>query len=262
MPYDCLPSPRPWRSVFLSDVHLGSAGCRAAHLLRFLDGIDTERLYLVGDIIDAESLSERFFWPRLHNEVMNRLFRLAQAGMRVVYIPGNHDACARAHVGLRIGRIEIHRHAVHLAGNGRRYLVMHGDEFDHHLDRRSWQNQLGAVVYRQLVRVNSSVNDWRDRNGRVYLPLASAIKQRSSRARRYIEQYRAACLASAAARGLDGAITGHIHRPEIHGSAGQLYMNCGDWVEHCTAIGEDEDGRFELISPAVGIKRDPQRAAA
>jgi UDP-2,3-diacylglucosamine pyrophosphatase LpxH len=241
-----------YRTVFISDVHLGSPGCRATQLLRFLDAVAAETLYLVGDIVDAESLARRFYWPDAHNEVLARLLAAARGGTRVIYVPGNHDAQARAFCGQRLGRIEVQRHALHAAADGRRYLVVHGDEFDAHLGRGTdWSHRIGALVYRQLLRLNGRVNDWRDRAGRDYWPVASAIKHRSVRAVRYMERFRAAALAAAAARGVDGCVVGHIHRPEAFESAATAYLNCGDWVEHCTALGERADGRVELVNGAA-----------
>jgi UDP-2,3-diacylglucosamine pyrophosphatase LpxH len=256
------------RTLFLSDIHLGSPGCQAALLLKFLRHYNATRIYLVGDIVDAESLARRFFWPQAHNEVLRELLDHARQGTRIVYLPGNHDRQARAWCGLTFGQIEVRRHAVHLTASGRRYLVMHGDRLDRHLDRHSWMNRLGGQAYRQLLRLNSHVNARRHRAGLGYWPLASIIKHRSAAVRRYIERFRRAAIDHATQRKVDGCIVGHIHRPEIVRSGSLEYLNCGDWVEHCTALAEHTDGRMELIDwpalaagePAAGNRLLPQAA--
>lgn len=239
--------PENLRTVFISDVHLGSAGCRARMLAEFLRRTTARTIFLVGDIVDAEALSRRWYWPKAHEDVVQTLFTLARRGHRVVYIPGNHDNLVRAYYGMRFGRIEVRRQAVHETADGRRLLVMHGDEFDRYLDRDTLLTRLGALIYNQLLTLNSRVNDWRERAGRPYWPIASAIKHKSSKAHAYMEAFRATAIEHARARGFDGCVTGHIHRPEIHDAGGTAYLNCGDWVEHCTAVGEHADGRMELI---------------
>lgn len=245
-----------FRSLFLSDIHLGSPGCQAQLLLAFLNRCSAKTIYLVGDIIDAESLMRRFYWPRLHNDVLRALHDHARRGCRMVYLPGNHDAQARAWCGTVLGQIEIRRHLLHTTAAGKRYLVMHGDRLDRHLDRHTWLNRAGATAYRQLVRLNSQVNAWRQREGLDYWPLASIVKHRSKAARRYIDRFRNAALDHATARNLDGCIVGHIHRPELRQTGRVHYLNCGDWVEHCTALAEHVDGRMELIDwPAQAGQR-------
>jgi UDP-2,3-diacylglucosamine pyrophosphatase LpxH len=237
----------PFRTLFISDVHLGSPGCRAEMLLEFLQRIRAETLFLVGDIVDVESLSQRFFWPQHHNDVLRAFLAHARRGTRVVYIPGNHDIQARAYAGLNFGRVEIRRHAIHESAAGKKYLVMHGDELDQHLRRDAWRHRLGSLAYRHLLKLNGHVNDQRRKAGLNYWPLASSLKHRSRAAQAYMENFRAAAIACAASRGVDGCITGHIHRPEIYVAEGIEYLNCGDWVEHCTGLAEHTDGRLELI---------------
>jgi UDP-2,3-diacylglucosamine pyrophosphatase LpxH len=241
------PAAAKFRSLFISDVHLGSPGCQASLLMAFLRRFSAETLFLVGDIFDAESLARRFYWPQAHNEVLRALLDHARCGTRIVYIPGNHDIQARAWCGLTFGRIEIRRQLLHTTAAGKRYLVLHGDQFDRHLDRSAWRHRLGAVTYRALVQVNSRVNAWRQRNGLGYWPIASEIKHRSRSARQYIDRFRTTALAHAAHRRVDGCVVGHIHRPEMRTENGIDYLNCGDWVEHCTALAEHADGRMELI---------------
>lgn len=246
------PEPLVCRTVFLSDVHLGSAGCQAARLLDFLGRVRPQTLYLVGDIVDMESLSRRFFWPQAHNDVLRAFLGAAKRGTRVVYVPGNHDLPARGYAGLKFGRVEIRREALHETATGRRLLVMHGDALDGHLDRDAWLNRLGAFAYRHLLRLNSRVNRWRDRAGLGYWALASDLKHRSRAAQLYMDRFRELAVAHARERQFDGCIVGHIHRPGTSEHDGITYMNCGDWVEHCTALVEHADGRFELIDWARG----------
>jgi UDP-2,3-diacylglucosamine pyrophosphatase LpxH len=245
------------RTLFLSDVHLGSIGCRAAMLGEFLRHTTARTIYLVGDIVDYAALARRFYWPHAHDEVLRTLVSLARRGHRIIYVPGNHDIAARAYCGMRFGRIEVRRQAVHRAADGRRLLVMHGDELDRHMNRDSLLNRVGEVVYARLLALNSHVNDWRDRAGLGYLPIASAIKHKSRKAHRYMEAFRAQAIEHARERGFDGCITGHIHRPEVHEDGSTAYYNCGDWVEHCTALGERADGRIELIEWARQPARFP-----
>lgn len=239
--------PKTVRALFLSDIHLGSPGCQATLLLGFLRSYTAATIYLVGDIVDAESLAQRFYWPQAHNDVLRALLGHARKGAQVIYIPGNHDIQARAYCGLNFGRIQLRRKAVHKTATGKRYLVMHGDRLDREIDGHAWLHRLGAFTYRHLVRLNGHVNAWREREGLGYWPLASIIKHRSRAARRYIERFRAAAIAHAAQRRLNGCIVGHIHRPEMVQAQGIDYLNCGDWVEHCTALAEHMDGRMELI---------------
>jgi UDP-2,3-diacylglucosamine pyrophosphatase LpxH len=244
--------PTCFRSLFISDVHLGNPGCQAEFLLEFLRRMNAETIYLVGDIVDAESLGRRFYWPKAHNDILRALLDHARRGTRVIYVPGNHDVQARAYCGLAFGPIEIRRQAIHETVQGKRYLVMHGDELDRHLDRRAWVHLIGALTYRQLVRLNSSVNGWRRRAGLDYWPVAAVLKRRSSAAQIYIERFRSAAVRRVLRLGLDGCILGHIHRPEIMSRDHIDYLNCGDWVEHCTAIAEDPQGRMHLIDwPAL-----------
>lgn len=236
-----------FRTVFVADVHLGSIGCQAEKLAGFLARIHADTLYLVGDIVDLESLSRRFFWPQAHNDVLRALLGHARRGSRVIYVPGNHDVAARAYGGLTFGRVEIRREVVHEGAGGQRLLVMHGDALDRHLGRDAWLSQVGSVAYRHLLHLNGRINRWRARAGLGYWPLASTLKHRSRAARAYMGRFRDAALAHARARAFDGCILGHIHRPEVHEREGVTYMNCGDWVEHCTALVEHADGRFELL---------------
>ena len=238
---------RHYRSLFLSDIHLGYHGCNADLLLAFLRGSRTQNLYLVGDIVDLISLNNRPFWPQAHNDVIRAILGKAKHETRVVYIPGNHDAQFRDYCGLTFGNVEIRRRCIHTSLQGRRYLVTHGDEFDGHVACSAWRSAVGAFAYRRILYFNARINRARSRFGYPYWSLAAFIKEKSGSARRYIERYREAATAAAARRGLDGIICGHIHRPEVTQVDGIEYLNDGDWVDNCSLLVEHTDGQMELL---------------
>ncbi len=236
-----------YRSIFISDVHLGYHSCRAEMLLSFLRASRTQNLYLVGDIVDLESLSRSFHWPQSHSDVVRTLLGKAKHGSRVVYIPGNHDASFRDYCGLKFGNVEIRRRCLHTTVDGRKFLVTHGDEFDSHVTCSPWLNSLGRFAYRRMMAVHTLYNRARAQLGYRYWSLASFLKRRSASAQQYIERYSKAACDSASRRGLDGIICGHIHRPDQCDIDGVTYINDGDWVENCTALVEHLDGRLELL---------------
>ncbi len=235
------------RTAFISDVHLGTPGCQAELLLDFLDHLHCTSLYLVGDIVDLEALERRPWWHASHSAVLSRLRRLASDGTRLIYIPGNHDAPMRALAGLSIGDwLSIEHEAIHLAADGRRYRVSHGDEFDDERLDSDWRLVLGERLHRILCLGHRLANRLRRRLGRGYRPYTVEIKPRIPAVRRYIEHYAARVAADTAARGLDGHIGGHIHLGQVAMQGRVSLLNDGDWVEHCTALLEDHEGRFEL----------------
>lgn len=237
-----------FRSVFVSDVHLGYHGCRAELLLSFLRNTRTEQLYLVGDIVDLESLQNQFCWPQAHSDVVRTLLGKATHGTRVIYIPGNHDHQFREYCGLRFGNVEVRRRCLHTTADGKRYLVTHGDEYDARVALNPLVSWVGDWLYRQMMFVHSQMNQVRLKLDMGYWSLATFLKQRSGTAQRYIDRYKDAVTAVASRRRLDGVICGHIHRPEQDHRNGIAYINDGDWVENCTALVEYQDGRFELIN--------------
>lgn len=236
-----------FRSVFLSDVHLGTPDCKAAYLLDFLDRMCCEQLYLVGDIIDLEALSRRRGWRREHGDVLRKLFDIAREGTRVTYIPGNHDAALRALAGQSIGGIDIALDAEHTGADGRRYRVSHGDEYDAEHVGRSWMYWLGDALHRVGCWSNRRMHAWRRRRNKPYLPLSIILKSRIGRAMAYIRDFESRVIERARADGLDGHICGHIHFGHVRQEDGVLYLNDGDWVEHCTALVEDATGAMELL---------------
>jgi UDP-2,3-diacylglucosamine pyrophosphatase LpxH len=236
-----------FRSVFISDVHLGFRGCSAQYLLDFLHSVETDTLYLVGDIIDLWSLKRSFFWPQEHNDVIRTILGKAKAGTRVIYIPGNHDSVFREYHGLVFGNVEIHREIVHENADGRRFLVLHGDEFDSVIKASPLLEALGNRAYAFILRLNRYVNFFRRRFGFPYWSIAAFLKHKVKNAVTYIANFERALADEARRRGLDGTICGHIHRAEITDIDGILYCNDGDWVESCTVLTEDFDGRMALL---------------
>jgi UDP-2,3-diacylglucosamine pyrophosphatase LpxH len=235
------------RSVWVSDVHLGSRACRASLVLDFLRRTRCEVLYLLGDIIDLESLRREFYWPESHTEVLRTIIEKSRAGTRVIYIPGNHDDELRAYAGLKIGNIEISDPVVHTTALGQRLLVLHGDQFDFVVRGTGLRVRLGAHACRALLALNRFVHWLNDLVGRPYWSLAQHVKSRFGFVRRYVERYQQATLAAAREADVDGIICGHIHKAEMTELDGLVYCNDGDWVESCTALVEDESGRLSLL---------------
>jgi UDP-2,3-diacylglucosamine pyrophosphatase LpxH len=260
------------RTVWISDIHLGTAGCNADLLLDFLKSIQPETLYLVGDIIDGWKLKRGWYWPARHNDIVRRILKLAARGTRVIYIPGNHDEMLRPYAGLSLGGVEIALEAVHTTADGRRLLVCHGDEFDAIVLYHRWLAWAGDVGYELLLRLNVQFNRARRRLGLPYWSISAHIKKRVKNAVAFIGRFEAAVAEAARLRGLDGVVCGHIHSAEIRDIGGITYLNDGDWVESCSALAEHADGRIEIIDwahhartrPAglAGVQAAPLSAAA
>jgi UDP-2,3-diacylglucosamine pyrophosphatase LpxH len=236
-----------FRSIFISDVHLGLRDCQAAYLLDFLRSTACEHLYLVGDIVDFENMQQAPYWHGSHSEVLSEILAHAARGTAVTYIPGNHDAVLRRFAGQRVGGVEIALGAVHVGADGRRYRVSHGDEFDGDHSAPVWLVRLGDVLQRFICSLNRRMNVLRRWLGLGYAPLSIAIKSRIATAARFIRDFESRVAESARANGFDGHICGHIHYGRIEDRDGVLYINDGDWVEHCTALVEHGDGAFELM---------------
>lgn len=234
------------RSIFLSDVHLGSRGCRAEVLLALLEAVRVEQLVIVGDLIDFWSLRRLFHWPPAHTAVLRQLLAHTREGARLIYVPGNHDAELREFVGSVFGRVEIHRDYVHRTARGERLLVLHGDEFDGVVKCAPWLAALGSRIYDATLELNRHFNRIRSAMGYSYWSLASYLKSKVPNARAYIEAFEHAAVHEARRRDLDGVVCGHIHRPQLRQIDGLLYCNDGDWVENCSALVEDRNGRLSL----------------
>ncbi len=238
---------RHFRTVWISDVHLGFRGCSAEYLLEFLRSFECDTLYLVGDIIDLWQLKKRPSWPQAHNDVLRTILGKAKHGTRVVYVPGNHDDPARDYAGLAFGNVHIERETIHTLATGERLLVLHGDEFDTVVQCSPWAAHFGALLYAWLIELNHVVNWCRRRLGFPYWSLAAFLKHKVKNAVQYIGNYEAAVVHAARQRGVDGVVCGHIHRAEFTELRGLKYLNCGDWVESCTALTEAKDGTLDLV---------------
>ena len=238
---------RRYRTVWVSDIHLGTRGCNARMLIDFFDHVDCETMYLVGDIIDGWRLKKRLFWPPEHNDIVWRVLKRARRGTRVVYIPGNHDEMFRQFAGMDFGGVEVALQAVHETADGRRLLVLHGDEFDTVMLAHRWLAFLGDTAYTALMKCNYVVNRVRTRLGLPYWSLSKMAKHRVKNAVQFIGRFEEVVAHEAKARGVDGVVCGHIHDAEMRDIDGVTYYNDGDWVEGCTALVEHFDGRMEVL---------------
>ena len=238
---------RRYRSVFISDIHLGTRGCQADMLLDFIRHMECEQLYLVGDIIDGWKLRSGWYWPQSHNDVVQKILRMARKGVKVTYVPGNHDEVVRDFCGVHFGGVVVARDAIHETADGRRYLVTHGDEFDGVVTHARWLAFVGDYAYRMALLVNTLFNRVRRRLGFGYWSVSAYLKTRVKNALQFIENFEAAVAEEARRRGVDGVICGHIHKAEMRWIDGVEYINDGDWVESCTALAEHPDGRLEII---------------
>ena len=235
------------RAVWISDIHLGSSHSKAKQLLDFLDCLECEHLYLVGDIIDLLAMQRRVHWPKDHNRVISKIMKLSRKKMRVTYVPGNHDHAFRTLCNNELGNIQIRRRLVHQTLTGRRLLVTHGDELDYAVRYSRLNRIIGDFAYDGLMRLNRWVDIIRERTGRSYWSLAHWVKKNSIQAERAIDAYQRAAIHLAADKGFDGIVCGHLHYPTLREESGILYCNDGDWVENCTALIEDNSGQLRLL---------------
>jgi UDP-2,3-diacylglucosamine pyrophosphatase LpxH len=239
---------RRFRTLFISDVHLGARGSQADKLLDFLRSHDADTIYLVGDIVDGWALKSNWYWPQSHNDFVQKMLRKARKGAKVIYIPGNHDEFLRNYYGTHFGGIDVVENAVHTGVDGKRFLVIHGDIFDLVVQNARWLAHLGDKAYDFAIQMNRFVNFFRRLFGVPYWSLSQWAKQKVKNAVNYIGAFETALAAEARRHGADGVICGHIHYAVIRDDHGIRYMNCGDWVESCTALVEHEDGKFEIIT--------------
>jgi UDP-2,3-diacylglucosamine pyrophosphatase LpxH len=238
---------RRFRTLFISDAHLGTKGCQAGFLLDFLDKHHADRIYLVGDIVDGWRLKSAWHWPQAHNDVVQKLLGKARGGAEIIYLPGNHDEFLRDYYGTHFGGIEVREDAIHEGADGRRYLVVHGDAFDLVVRHARWLALLGDNAYEFALWANRHLNTLRRRLGLTYWSLSAWAKLRVKNAVNYIGEFETSLTAEARRKGADGVICGHIHHAVIRDMNGLAYINTGDWVESCTAVVEHFDGRMELI---------------
>ena len=238
---------RRYRSVWISDLHLGTPGCQAQALLDFLKHVESEHLFLVGDIIDGWQLRRSWYWPQAHNDVIQKLLRKARKGTRVVFIPGNHDEFARRYLGHDFGGIEVVEEFFHETADGRKLWITHGDLFDGVIQCATWLAHVGDSLYGFTLRMNRHLNSLRARLSLPYWSLSKYLKLKVKRAVSYVGDFEAALAREARKRGAHGVVCGHIHHAELRQIDGILYANDGDWVESLTALVEHADGRLELI---------------
>jgi UDP-2,3-diacylglucosamine pyrophosphatase LpxH len=263
-----------FRTIFISDVHLGTRGCRAAECWQFLKHARCQRLYLVGDIVDLWVLKGRVHWPATHNQVVRRILKLARKGTHVVFIPGNHDEALRQYVGLDLGGVVLAKQAVHRTADGRQWLVTHGDEYDLVVQNQRMLSIIGGWAYDHLVTLNRVVNAARRLVGLRAWSFSATIKKKVKGACTFISNFEHALGAEALRRGMDGVICGHIHQPALRqidadesGQRKVWYANCGDWVERASALVEHDDGRMEVLDvqawlDALGIDAEAEAANA
>src|SRR6476619_2506244 len=244
------------RALFISDVHLGTRTSQAGALLEFMKHVDADVIYLVGDIIDFWRVRRGPYWPQAHNDVLQKLMRRVRKGTRLVFVPGNHDECIRDYIGLQFGGIEIHQDIVHTTAAGRRYVVMHGDEFDVVVRTAKWLAFLGDRGYELALWLNNPLNWVRRHLGLGYWSLSAYLKYRVKSAVAFIGAFEEAVATEAHRRNVDGVICGHIHHAADRTFSGVHYLNCGDWVESCTALIETRAGELRVVHwrPEGGIE--------
>ena len=242
---------RTYRTIWISDVHLGTKGCNHELLIDFLDHTDSDTMYLVGDIIDGWRLKKKVYWPPEHSDIVWRILKRAKRGTRIIYIPGNHDEMVRPFSGMNFGGVEIMRAAFHDTADGRRLMVLHGDEFDTIMLAHRWLAFVGDALYHVMMKLNNWVAAARKRLGLPYWSISRAAKNKVKNAVEFISKYEEVVARAAAERGVDGVVCGHIHTAEFrsfeYGGKRVEYWNDGDWVEGGNALVEHADGRMEIL---------------
>ena len=238
---------RKYRSIWISDTHLGSRGCKAEFLLDFLQHNHAEQLYLVGDIIDGWALRKRWYWDAFHDQILHLLFERAQRGTTITYVSGNHDEFLRPFLHHQISAIRLEDEIVHTTLDGRKFLVLHGDQFDGVMQFARWLAIVGDWFYERLLILNTLYNRWRKWWGYPYWSLSAYLKHKTKSAVNFISAFEETLAKEAKKRQLDGIICGHIHHAEIREIDGVLYCNDGDWVESCSALVEEWDGSLHIV---------------
>jgi UDP-2,3-diacylglucosamine pyrophosphatase LpxH len=236
-----------YRSVFLSDIHLGTQACQAKALLSFFKTFECEKIYLVGDIIDCWAMSKKKIWSQFHSDVIQKLLRRARKGVEIVYIPGNHDEMLREYCDAEFGHIILVKECIHVGIDGKLYLVTHGDQFDVVIKNAKWMAHLGSWAYDVSIDIGRWVSKIRSFFNMAQWSLSSYLKYRVKESVNFIGDYETTLANYVRSKKLDGIICGHIHHANIRDISDIRYMNCGDWVESCTALVEHHDGRFEII---------------
>ena len=241
-----------YRTAWISDVHLGTAGANAESLLGFLREYEFETLYVVGDLIDIWALRRSIYWPQAHNDVIQKLLRAGRKGTQIVYIPGNHDEFISGFLG-QYGAISIQSRAIHVTTDGRRLLIIHGHELDTVIQNIRWLAFIGDMGYQALLKLNRPVNWIRRMMGLGYWSLSAAVKRSVKNAVSFIGEFEKAIVRYADKDQVSGVVCGHIHSPAIRKIGAVDYLNCGDWVESCSALVEDFNGKIELLTDLGNI---------
>ena len=256
------PEPEPviYRTLFLSDIHLGTRGCQAELLLDFLRHNDAETIYLIGDIVDGWRLKSGWYWPQAHNDVLQKLLRKVRKGARMIYVPGNHDEFARDYNGMVFGGVEVADHAYHMTADKKRLLIVHGDQFDIVVQHARWLAWLGDWAYTLALWLNLWFNKIRRRLGFPYWSFSAWAKLKVKNAVNFIGAFETALAEAARRHHANGVVCGHIHHAVIRDIDGITYINTGDFVESCTAVAEHEDGRLEVL--CWQMTAEEQRIAA
>jgi UDP-2,3-diacylglucosamine pyrophosphatase LpxH len=236
-----------YRTIWLSDIHLGTSGCRAEYLLDFLKMTESDTLYLVGDILDGWQLRKGWYWPQTHNDVVQKILRKVRKGTQVIYVPGNHDELARQFVGLDFGGISVREEDIHQLADGRKLWVVHGDLFDGITQHARWLAYLGDSLYTVALKINQWVNHVRAKMKLPYWSVSQYLKHQVKNAVNYIAQFEQEMVWAAQQRGCQGVVCGHIHKAEIREIDGMLYCNDGDWVESLTALVETHQGELKIL---------------
>jgi len=245
-----------YRTIWISDIHLGTSGCQAEYLLDFLKHNEAETFYLVGDIIDGWRLKKSWYWPQAHNDVVQKILRKVRKGSEVFYIPGNHDEVARQFIGMTFGDIQIRNEMIHITANGKRLWITHGDLFDSVMQYAKWLAYLGDSAYTIILVINRWFNNIRIKLGFQYWSLSQFLKHKVKNAVSFIADFEAIMAREARKRKCDGVVCGHIHKAEIRDIDGLLYCNDGDWVESLTALVETFDGELKIIHWPHILKED------
>jgi len=256
------PEPEPviYRTLFLSDIHLGTRGCQAELLLDFLRHNDAETIYLIGDIVDGWRLKSGWYWPQANNDVLQKLLRKVRKGARMIYVPGNHDEFARDYIGMVFGGVEVADHAYHMTADKKRLLIVHGDQFDIVVQHARWLAWLGDWAYTLALWLNLGFNKIRRRLGFPYWSFSAWAKLKVKNAVNFIGAFETALAEAARRHHANGVVCGHIHHAVIRDIDGITYINTGDFVESCTAVAEHEDGRLEVL--CWQMTAEEQRIAA
>lgn len=253
--------PAHYRTLWISDIHLGTPGCQADYLLDFLRHNESDHLYLVGDIVDGWQIKRGWYWTQAHNDVVQKILRKARKGTKVTYIAGNHDEGLRHFLGYNFGEIQIVDEAVHVLADGRRFLILHGDLYDGVVQQARWLAIVGDNLYSLILKLNQWFNYVRARMGMDYWSLSQYLKHKAKNAVSFISDFEAAVAREARQRGMHGVVCGHIHKPVIQDIEGIVYCNDGDWVESLSALAETHEGELKLLHwPRLhGARKDSRK---